>query len=361
MDERIMQFRVGVMVFASFLIALILIVLFGSFPSFAGTDTIKILFDEAPGVTQDTPVRKSGILIGRVTDVAFAKDAQGRKDSRVVVTAAIERRRRVYQNEICYVQSNLLGDATLEFVRSGDPSLSIEPIGDGEQIEGHYKRSPMSQLDQWEERISEVMETVNTSGKALTAASDELGKAAKTVDELLTDNRDNIDNAINRANQSLALVENVAKAMNNLVGDPQTQARLKASIDDLPDTIDSMKRTMKLAETSLENLSELTGPLRDEGPDAVLKILNTVDQLDGIMSQMNAFSRKLGDPNGSLSRLLEDREMYDHISRTVRNVDQLTEQLKPIMADARVFSDKIARHPELLGVRGAIQNNPGIK
>ncbi len=37
------------------------------------------------------------------------------------------------------------------------------------------------------------------------------------------------------------------------------------------------------------------------------------------------------------------------------------EQLKPILDDARVFSDKIARHPETLGVRGALQRNPGIK
>jgi hypothetical protein len=32
-----------------------------------------------------------------------------------------------------------------------------------------------------------------------------------------------------------------------------------------------------------------------------------------------------------------------------------------VVRDARVFSDKIARHPELLGVRGAIQRNPGTK
>jgi phospholipid/cholesterol/gamma-HCH transport system substrate-binding protein len=35
--------------------------------------------------------------------------------------------------------------------------------------------------------------------------------------------------------------------------------------------------------------------------------------------------------------------------------------MKPIIHDARVFSDKIARHPELLGVRGAIQRNAGTK
>ena len=35
--------------------------------------------------------------------------------------------------------------------------------------------------------------------------------------------------------------------------------------------------------------------------------------------------------------------------------------LPPIVNDARVFTDKIARHPEVLGVRGAIKKSPGIK
>ena len=43
------------------------------------------------------------------------------------------------------------------------------------------------------------------------------------------------------------------------------------------------------------------------------------------------------------------------------NVEQITNDLKPIVADARVFTDKIARHPEVLGVRGAIKPSSGIK
>jgi len=35
--------------------------------------------------------------------------------------------------------------------------------------------------------------------------------------------------------------------------------------------------------------------------------------------------------------------------------------LKPILNDARNFTDKIARHPELLGVRGAIKKDTGMK
>src|SRR5208283_2529760 len=114
MNERIMQFRVGVMILATALIALILVLLFmGSTPLLHGTYTIYIKFADAPGVTRDTPVRKAGIRIGRVRNVQFADD-----DTGVIVTAEIDRDRHLFSNEQCKATSSLLmGDATLEFVR----------------------------------------------------------------------------------------------------------------------------------------------------------------------------------------------------------------------------------------------------
>jgi len=43
------------------------------------------------------------------------------------------------------------------------------------------------------------------------------------------------------------------------------------------------------------------------------------------------------------------------------NVKNLSGDLRPIVDDIRVFSDKIARHPESLGVRGALDRRPGLK
>ena len=45
--------------------------------------TIFVRFPQAPAVTIDTPIHKSGILVGRVTDVDLLEDGN------VVVTASI--------------------------------------------------------------------------------------------------------------------------------------------------------------------------------------------------------------------------------------------------------------------------------
>ena len=67
-------------------------------------------------MTTDTPVRKSGILIGRVSRHQFAED-----DTAVLVTAKIDANRRIYRRRGLPHRNSLIGiggDTVLEIVRS---------------------------------------------------------------------------------------------------------------------------------------------------------------------------------------------------------------------------------------------------
>jgi len=100
MDERVMQFRVGVMVLATLIIAAILVVLFGEVPSLVrGSYTVYVVFPQAPGVTKDTPVRKSGVLIGRVSSVELLDEGGVR------VTLRIDAGVHLFSNEVCRINS----------------------------------------------------------------------------------------------------------------------------------------------------------------------------------------------------------------------------------------------------------------
>ena len=54
-------------------------------------------------------------------------------------------------------------------------------------------------------------------------------------------------------------------------------------------------------------------------------------------------------------------EVYNDLAQAANNVNRLTQDLRPIIDDVRVFTDKIARHPEQLGVRGALDRKTGLK
>ena len=72
MNDRVMQFRVGVMVLATAIIAGILVVLFGDLPSLVqSTYPLQMSFADARGVSSGTPVRKNGILVGRVASISL--------------------------------------------------------------------------------------------------------------------------------------------------------------------------------------------------------------------------------------------------------------------------------------------------
>ena len=51
----------------------------------------------------------------------------------------------------------------------------------------------------------------------------------------------------------------------------------------------------------------------------------------------------------------------DNLNLSASALTVLLNNLEPIARDVRVFSDKIARHPEILGVSGAMKGSSGLK
>jgi phospholipid/cholesterol/gamma-HCH transport system substrate-binding protein len=113
MNERVMRFRIGVMVLGAALAAVILVVEFGGFSSpFQRTYTLYVKFPSASGLGAGAPVRKSGIRIGEVSKIELGADDQ------VLVTLRVNANYRVGQDETCWLRNSLLGDTWLEFERT---------------------------------------------------------------------------------------------------------------------------------------------------------------------------------------------------------------------------------------------------
>ena len=91
MNERVMQFRIGMFVIVAGLVLTMMIVWFGESPSLLRDQVyLKVRYAEAPGVLEGVPVRKSGIRIGEVFAIAF--DERPNQPDGVLVTLALERK-----------------------------------------------------------------------------------------------------------------------------------------------------------------------------------------------------------------------------------------------------------------------------
>ena len=385
MDERVVKFRVGVMVLSTMIIAGILLLLFGDARSLVrGSYVIYMHFTDAPGVTDGTPLRKSGILIGRVTGVRFA-DQGG-----VIVEAKIDGNVKLYRNEVPQVTGSLLGgDVVIQFVRSaktGPNGSSTAPretpvashpegkepvkappesrdvlVQPGEYIEGSVAPNAFQVISNLEGDLSTAINSLATAGT-------EVGKLAGNLNKIFADKNDQIDRIVNKTEQTLDSFQRSLANVEDVFGDEKVRDNLKQAISELPElfedtrgAISTIRTTVESVDRNLTNLEGLTGPLGERGEHIVSRVDEAVVRLDELLNEMSDFGRKLNSGEGSLGKLMRSPELYQHINGAVQNIEQITRELKPILADARVFTDKIARHPELLGVRGAIQKSPGTK
>lgn len=357
MDERVMQFRVGVMALATLLITASLVLLIGKAPSLVhGTYTIYIKFPDAPGVSQDTPVRKFGIRIGRVTKVDFADD-----DSGAIVTAEIESDRKLRTDEYCRIDSSLLGDAVLEFVDKDPGDTPDEYIANGDYLQGAVRKDPLEIVAKLEGNLSEALGSVGNT-------SDEIGLLARRLSDLLGNNDEQFSRIVAKTEQTLDQLQSTIASTDDVLRDPVMKENLKRAVNELPlvlddarETIANLKGTLTGVDRNLANLEGFTKPLGERGPRLVENIEDATTKLDKVLADLSDFTDSLDNPNGSLGQLVNNPEVYQQINSAAANINQLSKELRPIVKDVRIFTDKLARHPEQIGVRGAIKPSNGLK
>lgn len=355
MNDRVMQFRVGVMVLATAIIAGILVVLFGDLPSLVqATYPLKMDFADARGVSQGTPVRKNGILVGRVATVTLNERGG------VTVVADIDSYVPIYKDEQPRIAGTLLGDAEISLV----PGRIVPPrqrLAKDEVLTGAVSRDPFEVFATLEPKFGATLDS-------LAEASASVTKLSTNLDRMFLGEDDKFENMVRKTEAAL---DNFSVAMNNIndvMGDPKAREKMKAAIEALPEvladlrtTVQGIGTTVDTADRNLRNLEGLTKPLGDRGGEMVAQIDRTIGRLDETLRQAALFTKALNESQGTLGKLVRDPQVYNDLAQAAQNVSKLTKDLRPIVDDVRVFTDKIARHPEQLGVRGALDRRPGLK
>src|SRR4051812_10437677 len=147
MNERQMQFRVGVVVFFTIIVGGLLATMSGPLtsnllPWARHKYTVGIKVDKAPGVDQNTPVRKNGILIGRVKSIEEQADG-------MLLTAEINSNRPLYAEYEPHIRTTVIGDAAIDFefdFKHKRLPAGAEPVPDGYEFHGAADESPFDAI-----------------------------------------------------------------------------------------------------------------------------------------------------------------------------------------------------------------------
>jgi len=356
MDERVMQFRVGVMALAAILLTLILAFLFGEGPHMLQRRiTIHMLFAEAPMILENTPVRKSGVVIGRVTQVKLLEDG------RVYVRALVDPDQPVFTTDVARITASLIGgDAAVNLEEGRKPMPKVR-IADGAKIETTGYTDPLQVIGNLQDRLAGAIGSV-------TSTSNELGQVVHQVGEVLKSNQEKINRIVSQTDDASRDAKETIRNLNEVFGNPETKAKLKDAADQLPElirttreTVGGVSRVIAGFDKNLQNLDKFTSALGDEGKALMLRLGQSTEKLDRLADEMLVLTKNINSGEGTLGQLATNRELYDNLARTVANVEEVSRELRPILRDARVFTDAIARHPEKLGVRGVLERSPGTK
>jgi phospholipid/cholesterol/gamma-HCH transport system substrate-binding protein len=352
MTERQLQFRVGLLVVMAGVVTAGLVFRFGEMRwLWEKNYTLGVHFDRAPGVERGTPVRKNGILIGSVRSISFDESRGG-----VNVVVEIRERFPLRKDSQPMLTRSLLGDATLEF----SPGKSREILKPGERIEGAPSEDPF-------EIIARVEQKTNAAMASFTATSEEWRKVGQNINNLTETQRGNIDKVIEEAAESLHHFTITMRSLNKTVADPEAQENMRTTLAALPKMMDETRQAIQAIRTSvvkadqaLGNLTEFTAPLAKRSDTIATRLENSMASLETLLGELALISKSINSEDGVL-RLLNDPQVYRNLEQTAASMALIMRNVEPMIRDLRVFADKIARHPEKLGVGGALKGESGLK
>jgi phospholipid/cholesterol/gamma-HCH transport system substrate-binding protein len=369
MNERTKQFRVGIMVFAIMMVLSILILWNSDFSGlpFRRTYQVQMLVDQAPGVSENTPVRRHGLPIGRVAKIED-------RDNGALITLNIDDGKIIKTNDVPRIQTSLVGDAIIEFVpRPG--ALNAQPIDvNGPPLVGKYVPSPMDVVLNLQTDLRQTILSLGEAGQEVAELADRLNTVLGAND------MQRITRLVESTERAMAQAANVAANFNDIIGDPTFKEQIKSGFAQLPSVIsdarailEALEGAVSSADQNLRNLQGLTGPLGDRGTAIVANLEKSVSNLEVLLAQVAQFTRSINESQGTLGLLIRDRTTYDNLNATMAQANAAIADIRAITGDPSIrakirfildniatLSDKMARDPARI-LRGVANRETPIK
>ncbi|MDW7993931.1 MAG: MlaD family protein [Gemmatales bacterium] len=413
MNDTAFKFRLGLFVLIALILLGALIVLFERVPEyFARYITYEVRFREAPGLEKGMPVRKSGVKIGEVADYDLDPDT-----GIVRVHIQVDRRYQLRMGDQAFMSRGLvLGETAINFMMGEDR----RPAPPGHVFEGKEPPDLGRALGQ----ARTLADLAGQTLQEVLVAANNLSKAAESADTFLRANRAQLDQTIQRvhdlvgrANDLLreenrhnltatlrnfrqaseqfdqltrrtdALLTDTHKAVQQLTTRlDQLSTSAEATLNEIRRTVERLDKqiassgpkadelllegrtTLKRLQASLDRADELLTSLQQTGKllqERAPNILRNLDEgtarVNALAQELGAFAKALNEADGTVRRLMNDPSLYNNLNAAAAQLSRSMPQLQQILRDLSLFADRIARHPELLGVGGVVNPSSGIK
>lgn len=254
---------------------------------FSKRTTFHVEFPNVSDLNTSTPVLYNGFKIGNITDIELNKE----KNNFIVyfdITEDIE----VPDNSKVKIISSLLGEKSLSLVKGNSQKFAI----DGTSLINLQDTGLMESVSLVFKPLSAKINSIVNSLDSL-MADGELNKSVASLNASLKSFTRTSDNA------SLLLEQNMPKLTNILTNVESITSNLKNNNEQISLIVANLK-------TTTDNL-------------AAAKIKEAVDNANMLLNQVGSIMEKVNKGEGSLGLLVNDKELYNNLNKTAKDLDTI--------------------------------------
>jgi ABC-type transporter Mla subunit MlaD len=249
-------------------------------------------------------------------------------------------------------------------------------------------RKSLQSLDRMAPRLEEAVREFRDLGKSANEALPELRKTnaeiqvtarnwarvGERINVLLQTNEDKLVKTLDNLNDTLTRIgrvfsdenqRNLTDTLKNVRAGSQNLESLTKNTDELVKesqrTLTRINESLGRADGVLANLQEATRPLANRSDSIVRNLDDSVGRLNKVLAEVQGLLRALDQSDGTLRKFLTDPSLYNHLDEAACGVVRMLPRVDRMLKDLEVFADKLARHPEALGLGGVVRPSSGLK
>jgi len=306
------ELKIGIMVTAALIILGILIIAASGRYFYQKGYTLRVYFDYVSGLDRGAPVRLAGMEVGEVKDLTLV-------DKKIEVILKLQSTAKVRSDSIITINSlGIVGEKYVEITMGTPQGKILKP---GSSIQGVNPVNVEEMLTRTEAVVYKSEKIVAFLDKMFGGEQTwiELDKMIKntsaftnTLNELLTENKEEIDSTIKDLYSISASLKRI----------------IKENRDDFRTTTEKLKQAAIQFQLISLQLNKIASELNNTILETKKDISNTFTELTQTIDAIQVLLQKIAKGEGTLGRLISDKEIAAHLTTAAKNIEELTLDLK---------------------------------
>lgn len=245
---------------------------------FSSSNNYFVKFDDVSGLSASSPVYVHGIKVGVVERI----DYDYNNPSQIVAVIGLDKKLSLPKGTQAEISSDLLGNVKME-LKLGENISDKMAVGD--TIMGGMQQGLMNKAAEMVPQVQQMLP--------------KLDSILLNVNTLITDPA--VAGSLHNVETLTAQLTSVSKNLHQLT----------ASLNQ------RMPTMMEKADKTLENVEGLTGQLSE------IDMAQTMQRVNTILENVQQLTATLNSSEGTAGLLMRDKELYNHLNATMRDLDAL--------------------------------------